>query len=39
VAAPDHDGHDISNEEVELGWAFLSPYLRDVAAMIFSRPA
>lgn len=34
-----HIGHDHSNAEVERGWAFLEPYLRDVPAYVFSRAA
>ncbi|GIW39806.1 MAG: glycosyl transferase family 1 [Candidatus Binatia bacterium] len=32
-----HIGRDVRNEEVEKGWAFLQPYLRDVPAFVFSR--
>jgi trehalose synthase len=32
-----HIGHDTPNAEVERGWAFLEPYLRDVLALVFSR--
>jgi trehalose synthase len=34
-----HVGADISNDETELAWAFLAPYLNDVKAMIFTRTA
>jgi len=34
-----HIGHDLTNHEVEHGWAFLAPYLRDVPAFVFSRQA
>jgi trehalose synthase len=33
-----HIGCDRANGEVDLGWDFLRPYLRDVEAAIFSRP-
>lgn len=32
-----HIGHDTSDPEVERGWNFLAPYLREVPAFIFSR--
>jgi trehalose synthase len=32
-----HVGADESNAETEQGWAFLAPYLTDVAATVFSR--
>jgi trehalose synthase len=32
-----HIGHDEINEEVELGWRFLAPYVRDASAYVFSR--
>jgi len=31
-----HVGGDKPNEEVGLGWSFLAPYLKDVAATVFS---
>jgi trehalose synthase len=34
-----HIGHDTPNQEVERGWSFLTPYLKDVPAMVFSRHA
>ena len=34
-----HIGHDSPNAEVERGWRFLAPYLRDVPAFVFSRRA
>lgn len=34
-----HIGHDSTNQEVERGWSFLAPYLREVPAFIFSRRA
>jgi trehalose synthase len=34
-----HIGHDSPNEEVERGWNFLTPYLEDVPAFVFSRDA
>ncbi len=34
-----HIGHDKPNAEVEAGWSFLNPYLKDVPAMVFSRNA
>ena len=34
-----HIGHDKPNREVEEGWKFLSPYLQDVPALVFSRKA
>lgn len=34
-----HIGHDSTNDEVENGWHFLQPYLRDVPAFVFSRDA
>jgi trehalose synthase len=34
-----HIGHDKSNAEVDRGWAFLSPYLNQVPALVFSRHA
>ncbi len=34
-----HIGHDEPTAEVERGWAFLEPYLRDVPAFVFSRQA
>jgi trehalose synthase len=34
-----HVGHDQLNEEVERGWRFLAPYVRDASAYIFSRAA
>ncbi len=34
-----HIGHDESNQEVERGWAFLAPYLKNVPALVFSREA
>ena len=34
-----HIGRDASNAEVENGWAFLAPYLREVPAFVFSRQA
>jgi trehalose synthase len=34
-----HIGHDLSNAEVERGWAFLAPYLHDVPVLVFSRAA
>jgi trehalose synthase len=34
-----HIGPDTVTEQVDLGWAFLSPYLREVAAAVFSRSA
>lgn len=32
-----HIGSDTINEQVELGWSFLSRYLRDVSVYVFSR--
>jgi trehalose synthase len=32
-----HIGHDVHDEEVERGWAFLRPYLQDVPVAVFSR--
>ena len=32
-----HIGHDETNEEVDRGWSFLAPYLKDVPAYVFSR--
>jgi trehalose synthase len=32
-----HIGHDEANAEVELGWRFLAPYVRDASAYVFSR--
>jgi trehalose synthase len=34
-----HIGADRSNQQTDLGWAFLEPYLRDVPACVFSRQA
>jgi trehalose synthase len=34
-----HIGHDGTDPEVERGWAFLTPYLQDVPAFVFSRRA
>ncbi len=34
-----HIGHDHRNQEVEAGWQFLAPYLKDVPAYVFSREA
>jgi trehalose synthase len=34
-----HIGCDTPNEQSELGWSFLRPYLTDVAALVFSRQA
>jgi trehalose synthase len=34
-----HIGHDIKDTEVERGWRFLFPYLREVPAFVFSRAA
>ena len=34
-----HVGADEANDETDLGWGFLAPYLTDVAATIFSRAA
>ena len=34
-----HVGTDTPNEQTELAWAFLEPYLRDVPATVFSRKA
>jgi trehalose synthase len=34
-----HVGHDQANDEVELGWRFLAPYVRDASAYVFSRQA
>lgn len=34
-----HIGHDKPNEEVERGWSFLAPYMKDVQATVFSRDA
>jgi trehalose synthase len=34
-----HIGHDDTNDEVELGWRFLAPYVRDASAYVFSRAA
>jgi trehalose synthase len=34
-----HIGTDESNEQVELGWNFLAPYLQDVPNFVFSRKA
>jgi trehalose synthase len=32
-----HIGHELVNAEVERGWRFLQPYVRDAAAYVFSR--
>ena len=32
-----HIGSDTSNEQVELGWSFLAPYLAEFPAYVFSR--
>jgi trehalose synthase len=34
-----HVGHDDYDDEVDLAWRFLSPYLRDAHAFVFSRAA
>ena len=34
-----HIGHDVTNGEVEAGWAFISRYLDDVPSLVFSRRA
>jgi len=34
-----HIGQEQPDQEVELGWDFLAPYLEDVAATVFSRDA
>ncbi len=34
-----HIGHDQPGEEVERGWAFLAPYLKEIPAFVFSRDA
>jgi trehalose synthase len=34
-----HIGCDVPDEQSELGWGFLRPYLDDVAALVFSREA
>jgi trehalose synthase len=34
-----HIGHDQRNDEVDRGWAFLTPYLERVEATVFSRGA
>ena len=34
-----HIGHDTASPEVERGWAFLEPYLREIPAFVFSRQA
>jgi trehalose synthase len=34
-----HIGHDTPSAEVERGWSFLAPYLREVPAFVFSRQA
>ena len=34
-----HVGCDVPDEQSELGWSFLRPYLGDVAALVFSREA
>lgn len=34
-----HIGHDRPSPEVDEGWAFLAPYLKDVPAFVFSRAA
>lgn len=34
-----HIGHDETSPEVELGWSFLAPYLKDVPTFVFSRAA
>ena len=34
-----HIGHDQVNAEVERGWSFLAPYLRQASAYVFSRAA
>lgn len=34
-----HIGHDHASPEVERGWAFLAPYLKDVPAFVFTRAA
>lgn len=34
-----HIGHDHRTPEVERGWAFLAPYLKDVPAFVFTRAA
>jgi trehalose synthase len=34
-----HVGHDTANVEVERGWGFLYPYLKEIPTFIFSRQA
>jgi trehalose synthase len=34
-----HIGHDLHDEEVDRGWAFLRPYLESVPVAVFSRAA
>jgi trehalose synthase len=34
-----HIGHDQADEQVDLGWAFLRPYLDSIPALVFSREA
>jgi trehalose synthase len=34
-----HIGHDHASPEVERGWAFLAPYLKEVSTFVFSRAA
>jgi trehalose synthase len=34
-----HIGRETSNQDVELGWSFLEPYLKSVPAFVFSRAA
>jgi len=34
-----HIGSDQPNEQTELGWSFLRPYLTDIPALVFSRAA
>jgi trehalose synthase len=34
-----HIGHDKSGDQVDAGWNFLAPYLKDVPAYVFSRKA
>jgi trehalose synthase len=34
-----HIGSDRPNEQTELGWSFLRPYLTDISTLIFSREA
>lgn len=34
-----HIGHDHTSPEIERGWAFLAPYLKDVPTFVFSRAA